>query len=133
MDVAIPPLAGVTDAGEELHVEFTGWPEHVSVTAELKPFSPPTVTVNEAVCPALIVMVDGNALILKSPVGAGVVFAVIAEKRPCCSLARPAVMYMVLASPEDPPPPKTISHSEAFAMTVPFWSFIWSTKAPVAK
>jgi hypothetical protein len=82
MDVVIPPLAGVTDAGENLHVEFTGCPEHVSATAELKPLSPPTVTVNEAVFPALIVMVDGDALILKSEVGAGVVFAVTAEKSP---------------------------------------------------
>src|SRR6267378_5278276 len=110
MDVTIPPLAGVTDAGEKLHVEFTGCPEHGSATAELKPLSPPTVTVNEAVCPALIIEVDGDTLILKSPVGAGVAFAVIAEKSPCCSLARPAVMYMVLASPEGPPPPKIMSH-----------------------
>src|SRR6266436_6928145 len=120
MDVAIPPLAGVTNAGEKLQVELMGWPEQVRLTAELKPLRPPTVTVNEAVCPALIVMADGNALILKSPVGAGVVFAVIAEKSPCCSLARPAVMYMVLTSPEGPPPPKTMSHRETFAMTVPF-------------
>src|SRR5258708_4849490 len=120
MDIAVPPLAGVTDAGENLHVEFTGWPEHVNVTGELKPFSPPTVTVNEAVCPALIVKVDGDALMLKAGVGVGVASAVIAEKSPCCSLARPAVMYMVLTSPEDPPPPKTMSQSEAFAMTVPF-------------
>ena len=120
MDVTIPPLEGVTDAGEKLHVEFAGCPEHVRATAELKPLSPPSVTVNEAGCPALIVKVDGDALMLKSPVGAGVAFAVIAEKSPCCSLARPAVMYMVLASPEGPPPPKTMSHREAFAMTVPF-------------
>src|SRR5467141_455977 len=120
MDVTIPPLEGMTDAGEKLHVEFTGCPEQVRVTAELKPLSPPTVTVNEAVCPALIIEVDGVALMLKSPVGAGVAFAVIAEKSPCSSLARPAVMYMVLGSPEDPPPPKTMSHSETFVMTMPF-------------
>jgi hypothetical protein len=120
MEVTIPPLDGVTDAGEKLHVEFTGCPEHVSVTAELKPLRPPTVTVMEPVCPALIVKAAGDALILKSAVGAGVVFAVIAAKSPCCSLAKPAVMYMVLASPEGPPPPKTMSHNEAFVMTVPF-------------
>ena len=120
VDVTIPPLVGMTEAGEKLQLEFAGIPEHVRVTAELKPLSPPTVTVNEAFCPALIVEVDGDALILKSPVGGGVAFAVMAEKSPCCSLARPAVMYMVLASPEGPPPPKTISHREVFAMTVPF-------------
>src|SRR5216684_3546796 len=120
VDVAIPPLAGVTDAGEKLQVELMGCPEQVRLAAELKPLGLPTVTVNMAVCPALIAMLDGDALMLKSGVAAGVVFAVIAEKSPCPSLASPAVMYMVLTLPEGPPPPKTMSQSEAFAMTVPF-------------
>ncbi len=34
IEVAVPPLAGETDAGEKLHVEPRGWPEQVSVTAE---------------------------------------------------------------------------------------------------
>src|ERR1700740_3396277 len=120
VDVTVPPLAGVTDVGEKLHVEFMGCPEQERLTAELKPLRPPTVTVNEAVCPALMVMVAGDTLMLKSPVPAGVAFAVMAEKSPCSSLARPAVMYMVLGSPEAPPPPKTISHSEALTMTAAF-------------
>ena len=120
VEVAVPPLAGETDAGEKLQVEPFGCPEQPSVTAELKPLSPPSVTVKEAVCPAAIVLVIGDALMLKSEVGAGAAFAVMAEKSPCCSLARPAVMYIVLELPEVPPPPKTMSHSEAFVMTVPF-------------
>src|SRR2546429_6090612 len=80
----------MTEAGEKLQLELAGIPEHVRVTAELKPLSPPTVTVNEAFCPALIVEVDGDALILKSPVGARVAFAVMAEKSSCWSLARPS-------------------------------------------
>src|SRR3979409_2068376 len=120
MDVAVPPLEGVMDAGEKLQAEFAGCPEQVSMTAELKPLRPPAVTVNEAGCPALIVRADGDALMLKSEVGAGVVSGVIAEKSPCPSLTRPAVMYMVLTSPEDPPPPKTMSQSEAFVIGAPF-------------
>ena len=71
VEVAVPPLAGETDAGEKLQVEPFGCPEQPSVTAELKPLSPPSVTVKEADCPAAIVLVIGDALMLKSEVGAG--------------------------------------------------------------
>lgn len=99
--VAVPPLAGETDAGEKLQVEPSGCPEQVSVTAELNPFSPPRVTVNAAGCPAAIVNVDGDAAMLKSAAaGGGVAFAVMAANKPCISLVRPAVMYIVLGSPD---------------------------------
>jgi hypothetical protein len=100
IEVAVPPLAGETDAGEKLHVEPRGWPEQVSVTAELNPFSPPRATVNAAGCPAAIVNVDGEAAMLKSAAAGGVAFAVMAANKPCISLVRPAVMYIVLGSPD---------------------------------
>src|SRR5580704_9891275 len=135
IEVAVPPLTGETDAGEKLQVEPSGWPEQVSVTAELNPLSPPRVTVKAAGCPAAIDKVGGAAAMLKSAAAAGgVAFAVMAANKPCISLARPAVMYMVLGSPDcAPPPPKTMSHREALTMGAPLESFIWSTKAPVEK
>src|ERR1700675_497265 len=135
VDVAVPPLAGETDGCEKLQVEPSGCPEQVSVTAELNPLSPPRVTVKAAGCPAAIVNVDGDASMLKSAVAAGgVAFAVIAANNPCISLLRPAVMYMVLGSPDcAPPPPNTMSQREALTIGAPFESFIWSMKAPVAK
>ena len=82
-----------------------------------------------------IVNVEGDAAMLKSAVAAGgVAFAVMAAKRPCISLVRPAVMYMVLASPDwAPPPPNTMSQREALRIGAPLESFIWSIKAPVEK
>src|SRR5208282_5819350 len=135
LEVAVPPLAGETDAGEKLQVEPSGCPEQVSVTAELNPLSPPRLTVKVAGCPAAIVNVDGDAAMLKSAVAAGgVALAVIAANSPCISLLRPAVMYMVLGSPDcAPPPPNTMSHREPLIMGAPFESFIWSIKAPVEK
>src|SRR5580700_9341961 len=135
VDVAVPPLAGETDGCEKLQVEPSGWPEQVSVTAELNPLSPPRVTVKAAGCPAAIDKVGGAAAMLKSAVAAGgVALAVMAANRPCISLARPAVMYMVLGSPDcAPPPPNTMSQREPLTIGAPVESFIWSTKAPVEK
>src|ERR1700722_13250100 len=135
VDVAIPPLAGETDGCEKLQVEPSGCPEQVSVTAELNPLSPPRVTMKAAGFPAAIVNVEGEAAMLKSPVAAGgEAFAVMAANRPCISLARPAVMYMVLGSPVCAPPvPNTMSQREALTIAAPPESFIWSTKAPVEK
>lgn len=48
VDVIVPPLRGVTDAGLKLHVELSGSPEQERLTAELKPLNPLTVTVNGA-------------------------------------------------------------------------------------
>jgi hypothetical protein len=48
VEVTVPPLAGVTDAGENVHVELIGWPEQLRLTAALKPFRPPTVKVKAA-------------------------------------------------------------------------------------
>src|SRR5580692_9115069 len=135
VEVTVPPLAGETDAGEKLQVDPSGWPEQVSVTAELKPLSPPSCTMKAAGCPAAIVSVAGVAEMLKSPVGAGAVaFAVMPANRPCISLVRPAVMYIVLGSPDcAPPPPNTMSQREALRIGAPVESFIWSIKAPVEK
>src|ERR1700721_2919003 len=135
VEVAVPPLAGETDAGEKLHVDPSGCPEQVSVTAALKPLSPPRVTVNGAGFPAAIVSIEGVAAMLKSALdGGGVAFAVIAANRPCISLASPAVMYIVLGSPDcAPPAPNTMSQSEALSIGAPFASFIWSINAPVEK
>lgn len=45
VDVAMPPDGGVTDVGENMHVEGSaGHPESVRLTAELKPFTDVTVT-----------------------------------------------------------------------------------------
>src|SRR5580704_13399998 len=135
IEVAVPPLTGETDAGEKLQVEPSGWPEQVSVTTELNPLSPPRVTVKAAGCPAAIVNVGGDAAMLKSALaGGGVAFAVMAANKPCISLVRPAVMYIVLGSPDcAPPPPNTMSQREALRIAAPFESFIWSIKAPVEK
>src|SRR5271167_1024699 len=135
VEVTEAPLAGETEGCEKLHVDPSGWPEQVSITAELNPLSPPTVIMKGAGCPAAMVNVDGDAAMLKSAVAAGgVAFAVMAAKRPCISLVRPAVMYMVLGSPDcAPPPPNTMSHREPLIMGAPFESFIWSIKAPVEK
>src|SRR5580692_5755666 len=135
IEVAVPPLAGETDPGEKLQVEPSGWPEQASVTEELNPLSPARVTVKAAGCPAAIVNVDGDAAMLKSAVAAGgVAFAVMAANKPCISLVRPAVMYIVLGSPDCvPPPPNTMSQREPFMMGTPFESFIWSMKVPVEK
>ena len=118
VDVAVPPLAGEADMGEKLQLELAGCPEQERVTAELNPLRPPSVTVNIALWPALTVIIAGDALMLKS--GVGVVSGVIAANRPCISLARPAVMYKVFGSPDNTPPSKTISQSEAFVMGVPW-------------
>src|SRR5580704_13765500 len=122
VEVTIPPLVGVTDGFEKLQVEPFGSPEQVSATAELNPLRPVTVTVKGAGCPAAIVNVDGAALIVKSAAaGGGAAFAVTAANRPCISLLRPAVMYMVLGSPEScPPPPNTMSQSDPLTIGVPF-------------
>src|SRR5436309_1420782 len=92
VDISVPPLAGVTDTGLKLQVEFTGSPEQVRFTAEVKPLRLPTVTLNMAVCPALMVIVAGVPLMLKSGATADVVSGVMAAKRPCFAFARPAVM-----------------------------------------
>src|SRR5580692_4669548 len=126
VEVTVPPLAGETDAGEKLQVDPSGWPEHVSVTDELKPLSPPSFTMKAAGCPAAIVNVAGVAEMLKSPVGAGAVaFAVMAANRPCISLLSPEVMYIVFGSPDcAPPAPNTMSHNDALTIGAPFESFI---------
>ncbi len=77
----VPPLAGETDTGLKLQVELTGSAEQVRLTAELKPLRLPIVTLNMAVCPALMVIVAGVALMLKSGVGAGVVSGVMRATR----------------------------------------------------
>jgi hypothetical protein len=92
VDISVAPLAGVTDAGLKLQVELTGSPEQERFTAEVTPLRLPTVTLNVAVCPALIVIVAGVPLMLKSGVAAGVMSGEMAAKRPCFALARPAVM-----------------------------------------
>src|SRR5258708_6122703 len=57
----------------------------------------------------------------------------IAENKPCRSLPRPAVVYILFGSPDKPPPPHFMSHKEALVRTAPLPSFSWSTKFPVAK
>lgn len=91
--ITVAPVAGVTDdAGLKLQVELMGSPEQARVTAEVKPLRLPTETLKVAVCPALMVMVAGVPLMLKSAVATGVVSGVMAAKRPCLAFARPAVM-----------------------------------------
>src|SRR3984957_1993269 len=133
VDVAVPPLAGETEGCEKLQVEQSGCPEQLSATAELNPLSPPRVTMKAAGFPAAIINVEGEAAMLKSPVAAGGAgFAVMAANRPCISLARPAVMYMVLGSPVCAPPvPNTMSQREALTIAAHPESFIWSIKVPV--
>src|SRR5260370_6543806 len=124
--VTVAPVAGMTDAGEKLQVAARGWAEQVSVTLELKPLSPPSFTMKAAGCPAAIVNVAGVAEMLKSPLAGGAVaFALIPANRPCISLVSPAVMYIVLGSPDcAPPPPNTMSQREALRIGAPFASFI---------
>ena len=122
MEVAVPPLAGETFAGEKPHVELIGSAEQDRLTMELKPLRPARVTVKEPLCPAVMVSVAGETLIVKS--GAGVALGTREANKPWASLARPAVMYRVWGSPDGPPPPKTMSQRERLVMTVPFPSFI---------
>ena len=126
VEVTVPPLAGITDAGEKLQVEPRGCPEQLRVTDELKPLSPPSVTMKAAGWPAEIVKVEGLAAMLKSPVGAVVeAFAVMAANSPCISLASPAVIYIVLGSPVSAPPaPNTMSQREPLMIGAPVESFI---------
>jgi len=49
---AVPLADGVTDAGERVHVEFSGAPEQVKATGETNPFRPVTVTAKVVVPPA---------------------------------------------------------------------------------
>src|SRR6202040_1083263 len=49
---AVPLADGVTDAGERVHVEFSGAPEQAKATGETNPFRPVTVTAKVVVPPA---------------------------------------------------------------------------------
>src|SRR5947199_8823688 len=133
MEVAVAPLAGESVGGENLHDVPAGSPEHESVIAELNPFMPAVVTVNEAEWPAEIVKAAGVAEMVKSAVGVFAVFAVNAANNPCCSLARPAVMYKVLGSAVWPELSKSSSQTDGLTITAPLESFIWLTNVPVAK
>ena len=91
--VTVPPLDGVTAFGLKAHEVLAGSPEQEKVTAELKPFKPPMLSMTDADPPAVTLAVAGEAERLKSAVAGGVeALAVIAANNPCCSLDSPAVM-----------------------------------------
>ena len=65
----VVPLAdGVTDAGERVHVEFSGPPEQVKATGETNPFRPVTVTAKVVVPPAATVAEVGVTVRLNGAV-----------------------------------------------------------------
>jgi len=133
VDVAIPPLAGVTDAGDRLQVEFSGWPEQVKLTAAVKLFMLVTVMVKLADCPAAIVMLVGEAPREKSAVTSGVAAGERVAIRLPDPPDGPVVISMLLESMPIPAGANTTSFSEALARTAPLGSLISSMKAPVAK
>jgi len=65
----VVPLAdGVTEAGERVHVEFSGAPEQVKATGETNPFRPVTVTAKVVVPPAATVAEVGATVRLNGAV-----------------------------------------------------------------
>lgn len=66
VEVAEPFAGGVTELGEKEHEELAGLPEQLNDTAELKPFTEVTVTVNVVEEPAVTVAEVGLAEIVKS-------------------------------------------------------------------
>jgi hypothetical protein len=63
-----PPL-GVTLAGENVQLEAAGNPVQEKDTAEVSPFIGVTEIVKVALCPALMVALEGEAERAKSPPG----------------------------------------------------------------
>jgi hypothetical protein len=59
VDVAVPPLAGVTEAGEKLHVAAVGSPEQVRVAAPVNPKAELTVIVAVPLLPFVMVRAEG--------------------------------------------------------------------------
>ena len=72
---ALPPGDGVTEAGLKLHVAPDGRPVHERATAELNPFTLPTVAVPVPLAPWAIVRLAGAADTVKSGGGAVVLTA----------------------------------------------------------
>jgi len=58
---------GVTLAGEKVQLDAAGRPLQANVTGEFIPLTGLMVMVNVAVCPALMVALDGEAAMVKSP------------------------------------------------------------------
>src|ERR1700722_476818 len=91
-----PPAAGEIDEGAIAQVDLLGWPAQVSVTAEVKPPTEPTVMVAVPFLPLATVNVEGAADTVKS----GVTAVTVPVSVTVCAPA-PSVIVSVAVSMAD--------------------------------